>query len=52
MPLSAEQLARAKSLGFSDRQIAHLVGQSEDDIRALRKELKLVPSYQIGRAHV
>ena len=47
MPLSAEQLARAKSLGFSDRQIAHLVGQSEDDIRALRKELKLVPSYRL-----
>ena len=47
MPLTAEQLAKAKSLGFSDRQIANLIGQSEDDIRALRKELKLVPSYRL-----
>ena len=47
MPLSAEQLAKAKSLGFSDRQIANLTGRAEDDIRALRKELKLVPSYRL-----
>ena len=47
MPLSAEQLAKAKSLGFSDRQIANLTARSEDDIRALRKELKLVPSYRL-----
>ena len=45
--LSAEQLAKAKSLGFSDRQIANLTARSEDDIRALRKELKLVPSYRL-----
>jgi carbamoyl-phosphate synthase large subunit len=45
--LNAEKLARAKSLGFSDRQIANLVGKTEDDIRALRKELKLVPSYRL-----
>jgi carbamoyl-phosphate synthase large subunit len=46
-PLNAEKLARAKSLGFSDRQIAHLVGQTEDEIRALRKQLNLVPSYRL-----
>src|SRR6516162_4412078 len=47
MPLNAEKLARAKSLGFSDRQIANLTGSTEDAIRARRKELGLVPSYRL-----
>jgi carbamoyl-phosphate synthase large subunit len=46
-PLNFEILARAKSLGFSDRQIAHLTGQTEDEVRALRKKLGLVPSYRL-----
>lgn len=45
--MSPEQLAKAKSLGFSDRQIAHLTGQSEDAVRAERKKLGLVPSYRL-----
>ncbi len=45
--MNAEQLAKAKSLGFSDRQIAHLTGQTEDEVRALRRELGLVPSYRL-----
>jgi carbamoyl-phosphate synthase large subunit len=47
MPLNAEKLARAKSLGFSDRQIAHLTGSTEDAVRAERKKLGLVPSYRL-----
>ncbi len=47
MPISAEQLTKAKSLGFSDRQIAHLTGQSEDAVRAERKRIGLVPSYRL-----
>jgi len=46
-PLNAEKLAQAKSLGFSDRQIAHLTGSTEDKIRALRKKLNLVPCYRL-----
>jgi carbamoyl-phosphate synthase large subunit len=46
-PLNFELLSKAKSLGFSDRQIAHLTGQAEDEIRALRKKLNLVPSYRL-----
>jgi carbamoyl-phosphate synthase large subunit len=46
-PLNAELLAKAKSLGFSDRQIAHLTGTTEDKIRALRKKSGLVPSYRL-----
>ena len=45
--MNAELLAKAKSLGFSDRQIAHLTGKTEDGVRALRKELGLVPSYRL-----
>jgi carbamoyl-phosphate synthase large subunit len=40
-------LAKAKSMGFSDRQIAGLVGTTEDEVRALRKKLGLVPSYRL-----
>ena len=43
----SELLAKAKSLGFSDRQIANLSGKTEDEIRALRKTLGLVPSYRL-----
>ena len=45
--MTAELLTKAKSLGFSDRQIAHLTGQSEDAVRAERKKLGLVPSYRL-----
>src|SRR6202012_4805518 len=45
--LNSEILAKAKSLGFSDRQIAHLSGKTEDEVRALRKKLGLVPSYRL-----
>src|SRR5579884_2609317 len=45
--MNRELLAKAKSLGFSDRQIAHLTGKSEDEIRAFRKKIGLVPSYRL-----
>jgi carbamoyl-phosphate synthase large subunit len=45
--MNAEQLAKAKALGFSDRQIAHLTGVTEDAVRAERKRLGLVPSYRL-----
>jgi carbamoyl-phosphate synthase large subunit len=46
-PLNPEQLSKAKSLGFSDRQIAYLTGRTEDEVRAERKRLGLVPSYRL-----
>jgi carbamoyl-phosphate synthase large subunit len=45
--MNAELLAKAKSLGFSDRQIGHLTGRTEDEVRAERKKLGLVPSYRL-----
>ena len=45
--MNAELLAKAKSLGFSDRQIAHLTGRTEDEVRAERKKLRLEPSYRL-----
>ncbi|MCS7090710.1 MAG: carbamoyl-phosphate synthase large subunit [Limisphaera sp.] len=45
--MNAELLAQAKALGFSDRQIAHLTGRTEEEIRALRKQWGLLPSYRL-----
>ncbi|MEI9960137.1 MAG: carbamoyl-phosphate synthase large subunit [Limisphaerales bacterium] len=45
--LNSELLTKAKGLGFSDRQIAHLTGSTEDAIRAERKRIGLVPSYRL-----
>ena len=45
--MNPDLLAKAKSLGFSDRQIAHLTGQTEDAVRADRKQIGLVPSYRL-----
>jgi carbamoyl-phosphate synthase large subunit len=45
--MNLELLTKAKSLGFSDRQIAHLTRRTEDEVRALRKKLGLVPSYRL-----
>jgi carbamoyl-phosphate synthase large subunit len=45
--MNAAQLAKAKSLGFSDLQIANLTGKTEHDIRALRNQLGLIPSYRL-----
>src|ERR1041385_3991471 len=45
--MNSELLTRAKALGFSDRQIAYLTGQSEEAVRALRKKLGIVPSYRL-----
>jgi carbamoyl-phosphate synthase large subunit len=45
--MNPDLLAKAKSLGFSDRQIAGLTGRTEDEIRAERKRVGLVPSYRL-----
>src|SRR6195256_5693570 len=45
--MNAELLTKAKSLGFSDRQIAHLTRRTEDEVRAERKKLGLIPSYRL-----
>jgi carbamoyl-phosphate synthase large subunit len=45
--MKPELLQRAKSLGFSDRQIAHLTGRTEDEVRAERKKQGMVPSYRL-----
>ncbi len=45
--MNHDLLAKAKSLGFSDRQIARLTGQSEDAVRALRQKTGLTPSYRL-----
>jgi len=45
--VNPDLLTKAKSLGFSDRQIAHLTGRTEDEIRIERVERGIVPSYRL-----
>src|SRR5262245_4761763 len=45
--MNAPLLAKAKTLGFSDRQIAGLTGQTEDAVRLERSRLGLLPSYRL-----
>jgi carbamoyl-phosphate synthase large subunit len=44
--LPAEELRQAKRLGFSDARIASLLGSGEDEVRARRLELGLLPTYK------
>ncbi len=45
--MDSELLEKAKAYGFSDRQIAHLTGRTEDEVRAERKASGLVPAYRL-----
>ncbi len=45
--LDRDFLYEVKQHGFSDLQLAHLTGTSEDDIRDLRQKLGLEPAYKL-----
>src|SRR3569832_2368906 len=45
--MDSELLTKAKSYGFSDRQIAHLTETSEDTNHTEHKSMGLVPSYRL-----
>ncbi len=40
-------MREAKKLGFSDRQLAHLTGKTELEIRAARKSDGIIPTYRL-----
>ncbi len=44
--ISDKLLRRAKRFGFSDRQLAHLLGSTEMEVRADRKRRGIVPTYK------
>ncbi|HAJ59182.1 MAG TPA: carbamoyl phosphate synthase large subunit [Cyanobacteria bacterium UBA8543] len=44
--LTKEQLWDTKRQGFSDRQIAYATKTTEDEVRAYRKQLGIVPAYK------
>ena len=44
---NAEDFRRAKKFGFSDRQLAHLTGSTEAEIRVRRKAEGIVPTYRL-----
>ncbi|MFK7910416.1 MAG: carbamoyl-phosphate synthase large subunit [Akkermansiaceae bacterium] len=45
--LATMDLKKAKKLGFSDFQIAHARGTSQDEVRAGRKESGIIPTYRL-----
>jgi len=45
--ISRELLKDAKKLGYSDIQLAHLLGQTEKQIRQVRKKLNVEPVYNL-----
>ena len=45
--VSAHQMRLIKQQGFSDRQIAFATKMSEDEVRAYRKKLGIVPVYKV-----
>ncbi|MFW6115394.1 MAG: carbamoyl-phosphate synthase large subunit [Thermodesulfobacteriota bacterium] len=46
-PLSPELLERAKASGFSDYHLGQLLERDEDEIRAFRKDMGIVPGYKL-----
>ncbi len=45
--MNLELIAKAKSYGFSDKQIANLTGKTEKEIRDYRHQEGLIPSYRL-----
>ncbi|MBE9046978.1 carbamoyl-phosphate synthase large subunit [Pleurocapsales cyanobacterium LEGE 10410] len=45
--ISAEQMRFVKQQGYSDRQIAFATKTTEDEVRAYRKELNVLPVYKL-----
>ncbi|MFH1380175.1 MAG: carbamoyl-phosphate synthase large subunit [bacterium] len=45
--LSYEMIVKAKRTGFSDAQIAYLCSSNEKDIRNIRKERGIIPTYKL-----
>jgi carbamoyl-phosphate synthase large subunit len=44
--LHPDSLRAAKRMGFSDAQLAHLTGRTEEEVRATRRELGLEPVFK------
>jgi len=44
--ISTETLARFKEMGLSDRRLAYLTARTEDEVRAVRKRLGIIPVYK------
>jgi carbamoyl-phosphate synthase large subunit len=44
--VTADRLLEAKRMGYSDVQLSHLCGCTEDTVRSLRRKLKIAPVYK------
>jgi len=46
-PISKEALSTAKEYGFSDKQLAKILGKTEEEVYQLRKSLDIKPSFKL-----
>jgi len=46
LPSDGYELFKLKQLGFSDQRLAHLANKAESDIRKIRTDLGITPSYK------
>ncbi len=46
-PISKETLSTAKEYGFSDKQLAKILGKTEEEVYQLRKSLDIKPSFKL-----
>lgn len=46
LPTNADEFLNLKRMGFSDARLAKLIGSSEEEVRKIRQDLKIHPSYK------
>ncbi len=46
-PMTEELMRRAKKMGFADKTIAKFIGKTMDEVRTIRKDLGVLPSYKM-----
>lgn len=46
LPKSREDFLNLKNMGFADKRLAKLVGKSEKEVRQIRQDLGVLPSYK------
>ena len=46
--LDRDLLLKAKEMEFPDKVIGELIGQSEEYVKNLRRQMDIVPAYKVG----
>ncbi len=46
LPKTREDFLNIKNMGFSDKRLSKLIGKSEKEVRQMRHDLGVLPSYK------